>query len=320
MLLKPGRDVRRVLIAVPLIPDGRVYVEGPAGIIVKGMSVPVPAVAHVEIQNGLGMVQHHILFDGIALHMQKGHIQHVEKPPVLRHGAGMGEAAEESGDQILFLFGVGGPDLIPADPQADDQRAGFHRLLIGPEGLIAVHCLKLPIGSRRNRISRRAGPKHLALVILPHGIPADGQLRIVMDQRGGDEKASGKPFKHLRFFFRFQRVRGRVFVRIGDLRFLSRKHHRILKAGDIFKDPFQQILPRLDPAFPHQPGIGAFFKIQCLRLKCHNFLSFQGKSPIFPPSTDGIDSGNWPQGQFPSGYVYQIKTSCPVSFQMASIK
>ena len=272
MLLKTGGDIGRVLIAVPLIPDGRVYVEGPAGIVVEGVAVPVPAVPHIKIQHRLSVVQHDVLFDRIALHMQKRHIQHIEKTPVLRYGAGMGKARQKRGDGVLFLLRIGGPDFLAADPEADDQSTGFHRLLIGPEGLMSVYFLKLLVGSCGYRIPGRTGAEHLAFIVFLHGIAADGQFRIVVDQRGGDKKASGEPFKHLRFFFSFQRVRGRIFMRIGDLSFLSGKHHGIFETGDILKNSVQQVFPRFNPAFPHQSGKGTFFKIKCLRLKCHMIL------------------------------------------------
>ena len=88
---------------------------------------------------------------------------------------------------------------------------------------------------------------------------------------------------------------------IGDLRFLSGKNHRVLKVGDILKNSVQQVFSGFNPAFPHQSGIRTFFKIKCLRLKCHGFLL---------PAL--LSRGN--------SLAYQMKISCPVSFQMASIK
>ena len=204
------------------------------------------------------MIQHHILLNGIPLHVQKGHIQHVEQPPVLRYCAGMGIGGQKSGNGIPLSLCIGIPDLLPADPEADHQGTGLHGLLEGPEGILGPCDLQLIlIGSHKQLIPPGTDPKHLIFVILRHGIPADLQLRKIPDHRRSDEKGAGQPLKHfsqplcLLLLLRIPQMR------IGDLRLLSGHDHRLFKVVNIPKYPFQQINSRLQPAFSGQAGIGA---------------------------------------------------------------
>ena len=69
MRFKLPRNIRHVLIAVPQIPDRRIDVERPAGIIIEAVAVPVPAVPRVKIQHRLCVLQHDPLVHRIAFHM-----------------------------------------------------------------------------------------------------------------------------------------------------------------------------------------------------------------------------------------------------------
>ena len=139
VLFESGGNLRLLLIAVPEIPDRRVDVERPAGIIVKRMTVPVPAVSCVIIQNRHCMIPHDIFVNRIAHHGKKGKIQHVEETPVLRNRIPVRIAVQKFRDGILFFFRVRIPDGFFRYPEADDKRCGFYSLLEASEW-IAVFC------------------------------------------------------------------------------------------------------------------------------------------------------------------------------------
>ena len=258
MLLKFLSHIRRMFVSVPEIPDGRINIKGPAGIIIKGVSVPIPAIPRIIVENRLGMIHHNLMVDGIAFHIQKRHVQHVEQSPVLRHCVGSGIAVQKSGDRVLFLLGVGIPYLFLRYPKADHQRAGLHRLLETAERIVCTgYAYLILIRSHIDFISPSAHPKNLILIIIPHRISVQFQIRFDGNQRRADEEGTGQTLENLRFFLGLLHAFGRLQMGVGNLRLLSRHHHRILKGRNISKHASQQIFPSLDPAFPGQARIGA---------------------------------------------------------------
>ncbi len=182
VFLKFPCDIGLVLISVPEVPDGSIHIEGPTGIIIKRMAVPVPSVPGIIVQDCLGMVPHHVFPDWIPLHMQKRHVQHIEQTPVLRHGVRMGIPLQEPGDCILFFFCISIPNLCPAFPQTDCQSRSLHRLLKCPERIrMPADALLILISSHIQRISLGAHAENLALIIFRYGITAYLQVRNVGD-------------------------------------------------------------------------------------------------------------------------------------------
>ena len=199
ILFKPSGDVRFILISVPQVPDRPIYIEGPAGIIVKGVPVPIPAVPGIVGQDGLGMVAHDVPLDGIPLHMQERHVQHVEQPPVLGHGAGVGIAVQKRRDHVLLRLRIGVPNLPFADPQADHQSAGLHGLLESLERIpVSRDPLLIFIGAHIERIPLGAHPQDLIFIIFRARIPAYPQIRYIGHHRGRDEEGARQPLEHLR--------------------------------------------------------------------------------------------------------------------------
>lgn len=133
MLLKGRRQRRCLLIAVPAAPKRRIHLEGPAGVEIKALAVPVPAIAHIIIQDGRRVLLHDPLIDRISMACEKGQVQHVEEPPVLRHGAAVPPPGEKRRDLILLRARIFLPDLLSRHLQSDHQGAGFHCLLVGAE-------------------------------------------------------------------------------------------------------------------------------------------------------------------------------------------
>ncbi len=129
VLLKFFCEERLIFIAVPQIPERRIEIKCPAGIIVKTLPVAVPAIPHIIIKNGLRMVKHNFMVNRIAFHMQKRQVKHIEHSPVLRHGICVRKACEKRRNHVLFLFCKILPNHIPACPKPNHKRAGFHRLL-----------------------------------------------------------------------------------------------------------------------------------------------------------------------------------------------
>ena len=60
ILFKPGSQIGFLFITIPQIPQRSVKLKRPAGIIIKGMSVTIPAVACIISQNSLRMLPHDI--------------------------------------------------------------------------------------------------------------------------------------------------------------------------------------------------------------------------------------------------------------------
>ena len=162
----PGK-IGFLFIAIPDIPERSIYIEGPAGVVVEALSIPIPAVTHIIIQNCLCMIQHDRLVDGIAFHMKKSHIQHIKQPPILGNCTGMSVITQERCDDIAFLFGISIPDLCFADPQADDQGAGLNGLLKA-SGVVCApgKAHQILIGSHKKGIGACAGAKHLIFIVI----------------------------------------------------------------------------------------------------------------------------------------------------------
>ena len=76
------------------------------------MPVAVPAVARIVVKDALRMVEHDLLVDLVPLCMQECHIEHIEEPPVLRHGVRAGIALQKCGDAVLLFFCIAVPDLF----------------------------------------------------------------------------------------------------------------------------------------------------------------------------------------------------------------
>ena len=93
--------------------------EGPGAVIVKEMSVPIPAVACVVGDNHLGVIPHHIPVNGVALPVQEGQDQHIEKAPVVMARVGMAELGEVGRDPVLLLLRVGIPHSLRAHGKSD---------------------------------------------------------------------------------------------------------------------------------------------------------------------------------------------------------
>ena len=60
----------------------------------------------------------------------------------------MGIALQKSGNGILLFLCIGIPNLLPAHPETDYQRTGFHRLLECPERILMLcNLLLVSVGS-----------------------------------------------------------------------------------------------------------------------------------------------------------------------------
>ncbi len=220
------------------------------------MAIPIPAIPRVIVQDRLRMIQHHVLLDGITLHMQKSHIQHIEQPPVLRHCIFMGIRLQKIRNDILLFLCISIPDLLPADPEADHQRAGLHSLLKSPKGIgMAGNILLILIGADIERIVLGTAAQHLILIIFRHGIAANLQLREIFYHGRGNKEGTGQTLKNLRQPLGMLSLFGILKMRIGDLRLLSWHHHWILKILYVTENPFQHVPPGFQPAFSCQPGI-----------------------------------------------------------------
>ena len=114
-----SRQPGLLLIAVPLVPQRAVHVKGPGAVIVKEMPVPIPAVPCVVGDNHLGVIPHHIPVNGVALPVQEGQDQHIEKAPVVVACVGMAELGEVVRDPILLLFRAGIPHSLRAHGKSD---------------------------------------------------------------------------------------------------------------------------------------------------------------------------------------------------------
>ncbi len=66
--------IRKMPIPIPPIPQRRIKVKRPAGIILKTLSVTIPSVPRIIFQHCLGMVQHDLFIDLISLIRHKRHI------------------------------------------------------------------------------------------------------------------------------------------------------------------------------------------------------------------------------------------------------
>ena len=221
---------------------------------------------------------HDVLVNRNTVHGKESQIQHIKETPVLRHGSLAGIAADQVQDHLLFLRGVGIPDHFPAKPQADDQCAGFYRLLIQIQRFfLSLHPEQVFVAQHIISVSRRTCRKHLFLIIGSQRDSRCRKIRLYGKQGRGKEKTPGKSFKNLCLLLPLRRAG----IGIRDLTLESGYQHRRLQISDMTENPFQQIFPRLDPVLSGKPGIGAQVKIQIFRYKPHRnrLLTSTSSSP-----------------------------------------
>ena len=212
------------------------------------------------------MIPHDVAVYFISVFPQECVVQHIEQTPVLRNGRIPCVVRQEGSDPVALFFREHVPDLLMAHLQTDDQGARFHRLLIGRKGIACSELrLHLCVGPHIVRIAGRHCPQDLCLVIIPHPVSADRQVRLDRHQRRRDKQGPGQALE----IFRLHLPGRRVFVRISDLILIAGQDHRVLKMTDTLKRVLQKILSRFDPGLSGRPGVRAQLEVQCFRLKFH---------------------------------------------------
>ena len=254
--------IRFLLIAVPSAPDGCVYLEGPGGIVVEGMAVPVPALAGIVREDRLGMLSHDGGIDVVAHHVEERQVEHVEQSPVLCRGGAFGIVADERGDPVLLLPAVGVPDLLLRRDQSDYDCTGLDRLLVGmqPERRrrVPVH---VAVAEHILLVSRCAGAQYMVLVVRPQVLSTDLHVGLYGDQGCGDEEAAFKSFIVLRLH-----LPGRsAAVGIRDLGLVARNEDGIVHRLHVTEHPLQNIFAGIDPMPSGHARVRARIEIRILR-------------------------------------------------------
>ena len=202
--------------------------------------------------------------------MQKGHVKHVEEPPVVGDCPCVGITCKKSGDYVPLFPGVGVPDFIPADPQTDNQGAGLHCLLESPVRIrVPGGFLQVLIGTYIELVPSCAYPQYMTFVIVSHGQAADLQVRNIGYQRCSDKKGAGEALKDFGGALGCLFLRGRPMVGICNPGFFSGNYHRTVKTVHMLENSFQQISSCLQPAFPGEARVRAELEIQCPGFKFH---------------------------------------------------
>ena len=181
-------------------------------------------------------------------------------------------AGKQCGDFIPFFLCIRFPNLLPADPQADNQSAGLDRLLKSAERHIPRHSLLFLIVSHIRASCLCTALEDLISVIVSNPVSADGQFRILSNEGSGYKEGACEPLKDLRPPFRCLFRLVPVKMRIGNLRIRSGHDHRRVKRRDISENSLQHIFPCLNPSLPRKPCIWTQFIIRLTGPKCHTPL------------------------------------------------
>ena len=240
--------------------------ERPRAVIVKEMPVPIPAVPRIVGHNHLGMVPHHVPVNDVPFPVQKGQNQHIEQPPVVMPRIRMAELGEIRRNPVLFLLCIRLPHRLRAHGKADRQGGALRRVLkgllprlsLGKDFLNPVEII---------RAARCHGEKDLPLIICRQGNPGCLRVRLICKQRGGNQKASGKPLK----FLRGQTPEWSLRLGIAHRVFMPRKKDGVIQCFYMLENAVQKEMAGIDPVFFRHPRIRAGAVIRRLYRKFHTF-------------------------------------------------